>query len=127
MECSYADRRDVMKLQTGRVRVSYTDLSAGTRFLEAPICGTVPVHTPQYTLESRSSKNESGTLEFWFGIPMKTITKKPKTKFGPRVVFCFFVSVAAFRKRNGGKIHGPLTCIVIVLRAQGVVKRHFDC
>ena len=37
---------------------------------------------------------------------MNTITKKPKTKFGPRVVFCFFVSVAAFGKRNGGKI-GP--------------------
>ena len=27
-----------MKLQIGRVKVSYTDLSAGTRFLEAPIC-----------------------------------------------------------------------------------------
>ena len=107
VECSYADLRDVMKLQIGRVKVSYTDLSAGTRFLEAPICGTVPVHTPQYTLESHSSKNESGTLEFWFGIPMNTITKKPKTKFGHRVVFCFFVSVAAFGKRNGGKIHGP--------------------
>ena len=58
-------------------------------------------------LESHSSKNESGTLEFWFGIPMNTITKKPKTKFGPRVVFSFFVSLAAFRKRSGGKIHGP--------------------
>ena len=45
MERSYADRRDVMKLQIGRVKVSYTDLSAGTRFLEAPICGMVPVHS----------------------------------------------------------------------------------
>ena len=120
VECSYADRRDVMKLQIGRVKVSYTDLSAGTRFLEAPICGTVPVHTPQYTLESHSSKNESGTLEFWFGIPMNTITKKPKTKFGPRVVFCFFVSLAAFRKRNGGKIHGPICKNPLLLSKTGV-------
>ena len=52
---------------------------------------------------------------------MNTITKKPKTKFGPRVVICFFVSVEAFGKRNGGKIHGPGLESFFVFRFSGSI------